>query len=214
MIKALSFAARYLKYLIKSKHNKGHGIHSPFLYNFTREVIFSKREKCNFKEIEIIIKELKNDKSLIQINDYGAGSRIFRDKNRRISNIAKVTSTKKKYGKLLYRMIEYFDMKNILELGTSLGIGTMYLAYSKNAKVYTVEGDPSIYQRAKNTFQQIGLINIKSINDKFEHALPGLLNEIPCLDMVYFDGNHKLEPTLNYFEQCLTKITNNIFISI
>ncbi len=213
MIKVITFAARYFRYFIKSKYYKGHGIHSPFLYEFSRGVIFSKKSNPCFKEIGIIIKKLKTDKSLIQINDYGAGSRILKNKSRRISSIAKISSTKKKYGKLLYRMVEYFDMKNILELGTSLGIGTMYLAYSQKASVYTIEGDKATYKKAKNTFKQTKLSNISSINGIFKDVLPKTLNQIEKLDLVYFDGNHKMKPTLNYFEQCLTKISNNsIFV--
>ncbi|RLD70379.1 MAG: SAM-dependent methyltransferase [Bacteroidetes bacterium] len=209
MIKIITFAVRYFRYLIKSKHYKGHGIHSPFLYQFTREVIFSNQDNPHFSKIESIRKELENDKTLIQINDYGAGSRVFKNRKRRISDIAKVSSTNKKYGKMLYRMVEYFDVKNILELGTSLGIGTMYLAYSQKAKVCTIEGDLSIYEKAKSIFEQAELSNITSIKGEFSSKLPEVLNKVHELDLVYFDGNHKMQATLNYFEQCLTKITNH-----
>ncbi|MEN8118904.1 MAG: class I SAM-dependent methyltransferase [Bacteroidota bacterium] len=213
MIKQLTFAARYFKYLIKSRYYKGHGIHSPFLYNFTQEVIFSNKKNPRLKEISSIIKKHKKDRSRIQMGDYGAGSQVFKSRERSIRNIAKVSSTQEKYGNLLFRMVDYFDLKNILELGTSLGIGTMYMAYSQKANVYTIEGDSSVYKKAKRTFEQAGLTNVVFINDLFDQALPKVLNEIPGLDLVYFDGNHKMEPTLNYFEQCLTKKTNDsVFI--
>ncbi len=209
MIKQLAFAVRYFKYLLKSRHYKGHGIHSPFLYDFTQEVIFSNKKNSLFKEIRTVFKEYKKDQNIIQIDDYGAGSRVFKNRRRSVSNIAKTSSTQKKYGNLLFRMVEYFNIKYVLELGTSLGIGTMYLASSGKANVWTIEGDQSIYKKAKNTFEQAGLANIKSINALFDHALPKLLNKIPGLDLVYFDGHHKLEPTLSYFEQCLNQITND-----
>lgn len=213
MINVIAFAIRYFTYLIRSKHYKGHGVHSPFLYKFTREVIFSNKNNPHFNEIDLIVNELKRNKSLIRITDYGAGSRVFNTSKRRIGDIAKVSSTNKKYGKLLYRIVEYFDIKNILEIGTSLGVGTLYLAYPKKANVYTIEGDLSIYENAKNTFKRSGLSNIYPVNGVFDKILPDLLNKLSNVDLVYFDGNHKMEPTLNYFEQCLPKITNNtIFI--
>lgn len=213
MIKQLAFTARYFKYLIKSRHYKGHGIHSPFLYKFSQKVVFSNKKNPFFTEIEAIIKELKNDRTQIQMNDYGAGSKVFKGEKRRIRDIARISSTKNKYGKLLLRMVEHFDMKYVLELGTSLGIGTLYMATSGKANVWTIEGDQSMYKKAKKTFEQASLTNVVFINDLFDLALPKVLNEMPGLDLVYFDGHHKMEPTLNYFEQCLTKTTNDsIFV--
>ncbi len=213
MIKKIAFTKRYLKYLINSKHYKGHGIHSPFIFDFTQNVIFSNKNHALFDKILTIAADFEKDNKQIQISDSGAGSRVFKGNKRRIKDIAKVSSTRIKYGKLLFRMVEYLHFENILELGTSLGVGTLYLASAKKANVFTIEGDKAIYKIAKNTFEQAGLTNINSINSLFDKSLPEVLSKMPSIDLVYFDGNHKLEPTLKYFEQCLANINNNsIFV--
>jgi len=209
----VSFTFRYLNYFIKSKHYGGHGIHSPFIYNFSQKVIFSKKKHPFFKDIDQIRKSYKHNNKLIPISDYGAGSRISKNNYRQIKNIAKTASTQKKYGELISRMITYLELKNILELGTSLGIGTLYLSSPLKTRVCTIEGDPEIYKQAKTTFKQLKADNITAINKLFDKALPLCLNEMPSLDLVYFDGNHQKQATLDYFEQCLTKISNHsVFI--
>ena len=213
MLKQIAFLLRYLRYLIKSRHYNGHGIHSPFIYKFSREVLFSKSKIHKFKSIELIVDNLKKNEELIYIEDYGAGSRIFKTNKRRVKDIAKVSSTKKKYGELLYRLVEYFGIKNIIELGTSLGVGTMYLALSGKSKIYTIEGDLQTYKKAKESFINLGLDNVTSVHGLFDNVLKDILKETQNLDLVYFDGNHQMQATIDYFELCLTKISNNsIFI--
>jgi len=205
----VSFTFRYLNYFIKSKHYGGHGIHSPFIYDFSRKVIFSKKTYPFFKDIDQIRKSYKHNNKLISISDYGAGSRISKGNYRQIKDIIKTVSTQKKYGELISRMIAYLELENILELGTSLGIGTLYLSFPQKTKVRTIEGDPEIYKQAKTTFEQLETNNITAINNLFDKALPLCLDKLPNIDLVYFDGNHKKQATLDYFEQCLTKISNH-----
>ena len=90
--------------------------------------------------------------------------------------------------------------RNILELGTNLGLGTLYLANSEHCKrVVTIEGCPTLSQMAKNGFKQLGISNITIINDRFEPALPKALADMPSLDMLFIDGNHSYQPTIDYF---------------
>jgi len=211
--KAIEFAKGYLKYLIKSKHYKGHGIHSPFLYDFLMKVVFSNKKGPLIKQVNTAFKEYRNNKTYIDVEDYGAGSQIYTGNRRKIKDIVKSSSTKKKYGKLLFRLVDYYSPQNILEIGTSLGVGTLYLAISGKANIYTIEGDKSIHSHANNLFKRLNLTNVKSINAQFDTVLPGLLNKIDGLGLVFFDGNHRLEPTLRYFELCLEKIdANSIFV--
>ena len=150
----------------------------------------------------------------ITIEDYGAGSRVNNSNTRKIKDIAKNTLKSPKYGQLLFRLVNRFKPATILELGTSLGISTLYLAASsKKIKVTTVEGCPNTAKVAQINFDKIGFKNIELINDTFDHFLPKHLPKINVLDFVFFDGNHQKEATINYFNLCVEKTHNNtVFI--
>ena len=213
MYDKFQFILGWIKYFIGSKHYYGHGIHSPFIYQFSRSILFNNKKNKLYKNIHAVRKKYKNNKTLIFINDFGAGSRINNSKVRKISKIVRSSSTKEKYGKILFRIIEHYNVKTAIEIGTSLGIGTLYMAISQKAQVHTIEGDKSLYKIAKATFTDLKLNNITTYNGLFNKVLPDILKKINQPDLVYFDGNHTREATLFYFNICLKKIHNEtIFI--
>ena len=92
----------------------------------------------------------------------------------------------------------------MLEMGTSLGISTMYQASaSLNAKFISLEGDPKIANLAKYHLEEMKIKNVKVIEGQFDETMIGALNDLKKLDYVFIDGNHRLEPTLKYFDNCL-----------
>jgi predicted O-methyltransferase YrrM len=133
---------------------------------------------------------------------------------KKISDIAKYSLKPKKQARLLASVIEYFEVKNVLELGTSLGITTSYFALSKNKpKVITLEGCPEISNIAKNTFDNLNIKNIELITGEFGNTLHEALNLLKKVDFVFFDGNHNYKSTLQYYKQCLNfKHNNTIFV--
>jgi predicted O-methyltransferase YrrM len=138
----------------------------------------------------------------------GAGSVKGLKKSRKVKEIAQNSAKSAKYAQLLFRIVNHFQPKTILELGTSLGISTSYLAsVNSESAVFTIEGSKEIAEIARNNFHELELTNIRSISGNFDSELPLMLERIETLDFVFFDGNHRKEPTLNYFEQCLKKAT-------
>lgn len=199
-----------IKYFLFSKHKKGHGVHSPFLFNLITQVFNNSSEKLDCNKIELIKNELIKSENSIQVKDYGAGSKIFKSNIRKVSEIAKYTSVEKKYGRLLYRLAEYFQPETILELGTSLGISGSYLAMGNNkAKMVTIEGCNETARIAQKNFQLLNINNIILINGTFEEVLPLALFDLKSLGIVLFDGNHTLKATVNYFNQCVKCSNNN-----
>ncbi len=210
----IRFIIRYLKYKFTSKHKHGHGIHSPFVYNLLRNVIEGKVKSENYKKIEAIRKSLLKNHNVIKINDLGAGSRVSKSNVRKISEIAQSALTRKKYARLLYRLVNYFEPPKILELGTSLGISTLYLSHaSENSQIISIEGSHEIAKIAQNNFELLGCKNIELLIGNFDEVLPKALEKLGGLDFVFFDGNHQKEPTLRYFNACLEfKNNDSIFV--
>lgn len=202
----------YFRYLKKAKG--AHGVHSPFVFDLMRQVFDTKDRFYAFEAIELIRKQLILDNRKIEINDLGAGSKKGNNKTKTISKIVKSASKPPKYGQLLFRLANYSQVTNALEIGTSLGISTAYLAKArKTAEITTLEGDSNIARIAEENFKKLKLNNVTLIKGNFDNTLPLFLKDKKKLDFVFFDGNHTQKSTLNYFNQCLSKTHNNtIFV--
>jgi len=207
----LKFILAYIKYYLTSETR--FSIHSPFLFELLSEVFENPQDYIDYSRVESLKKELLKDDSKIQMLDLGAGSLTNKGNEKSIKQIAKNSSKPAKYGRLLYRLSAYFKPKAILELGTSLGLSSAYMGLgSPSTEIITVEGCPEIASLAKENFAKLGLSNISVISGNFDHELPGILNSVSDLELVFIDGNHRKEPTINYFKQCLSVAVNDTVI--
>ncbi len=192
---------------MKSKNGKGHGIHSPFVFDLVTSVLNDKGSYYCYEPVETLRKEMLNCEDWVEVADLGAGSRKGTTRRRKVSEIAATALKPPKYGQLLFRLANYFNSRTILELGTSLGITTCYLAKGgQNPQVYTLEGVPGIAEKAKQNFSRMGCHNISLWEGNFDETLSGLLLQTDTIDLAYIDGNHRYEPTLRYFEQIFTHL--------
>ena len=214
MYSSYQLAFKYLNHFLSASNGKGHGIHSPFVFDFIKNVLNDKENHADFQKVENIRKELLKDGTLLTIEDYGAGSSSFSSSRRSVSSIARHAIKSKKYGQLLYRIVKYYRPKIIVELGTSLGVTTSYLSLAaRQADVITLEGATEIARLARAKFETLGLKNIKLVEGNFDYTLPAVLHALPSVDLAFVDGNHRCDPTLNYFDWLLPKATNDsIFI--
>ena len=214
MYSAFELAKKYIKYYRQAASSKGHGVHSPFVFDFIKFVKNGKQKSYCFQSIEAIRQKMLNDNTEIEVADFGAGSTVLKTNKRIVSKMAASSLKPKKFAQLLFRLVNYYQPKNIVELGTSFGITTAYLACAnKNSKVYTLEGSPAIAEKARQNFTNLSSDNIELIEGDFAKTLPDLLEKIKHVDLVFVDGNHRKLPTLQYFEQLLPYATNeSIFI--
>lgn len=193
-------ALKYLRYYITASNGKGHGIHSPFVFELVTKVLNDKTFYNDYHNIELERKKLLNNFSVVEVEDFGAGSVKGFTKQRSIKQIASSSLKPEKYAQLLYRLVKYFQPKEILELGTSLGITASYLAAANpSASVTTMEGSSAIAAIARQTFETLQRKNIQLITGNFDETL----SIVVCkqFDFIFIDGNHRKEPVLRYFEQ-------------
>jgi len=197
----------YFLFLLNSTKNQG--VFPPFIVAIIHGCFKKKTPVCQYKQHLEFRSRLLANNDLISVTDFGAGSKVFKDNLRPINKIAKYAGLSKKRANLLINLVHYLKPNTILEIGTSVGLGTaaMHLGNSK-AKILTLEGCPNTLSIAKKQFDHFAFNNIETIIGEFDsslHALP--INS--TLDFVYFDGNHQKEATLKYFEFCLQHINNN-----
>lgn len=195
----------YLKYLFLAKNE--HSLHSPFLFEFYLKVLKGHTSENDCLAIEILRDNLLSDEREIEITDLGAGSKFKQSNRRKIKDIAKNAQKSTRLAQLFYRIIKYYNYQNILDLGTSLGITTAYLAKaSPNGKVYTFEGCPSTVLIAKENLGKLDIRNVEIIKGNLNNTLQQQLDKMATIDFVFFDANHRYEPTIDYFERCLGKV--------
>ena len=195
-----SLAVKYLNYILFSRHSRGHGIHSPFVFNLVSRVFRNKVNPAIRFKVGQIRKKMILDTRSILVNDLGSRSGSLKTNLRKVSDIARKSPVPWKYGKLLANMAVEFGTPSIIELGTSLGISTMYMAAScPDAKILTIEGCQSTAEIARQNFTDAALSNISILEGQFEEILPGLLTSVVSPGLVFIDGNHRKEPVINYF---------------
>ena len=122
MYSPFQLGIRYVKYFLSASNAKGHGIHSPFVFSFITKVLNDDRQFYAFEEIENMRNLLFINQQKISIEDFGAGSRIYKNSERRIGEIAKSSLKPKKFGQLLFRIVNQYAPKSILELKIAINL--------------------------------------------------------------------------------------------
>lgn len=213
MYNKFQLALKYLKYYTTAANGKGHGTHSPFVFDFITNVLNDKRAFYAFSSIEYTREQLLHSDDVVEVQDFGAGSTLMKQKSRKISDIARWSLKPKKYAQLLFRMVNYYQPASIVELGTSLGITTAYMAAANhNAAVYTFEGADAVANYAEAYFNKSGLRNIKLVKGNFDETFLPALQKIKTVDLAFIDGNHRKEPTVRYFNQLLPFLHNKSIV--
>ncbi|PHQ27996.1 O-methyltransferase [Leeuwenhoekiella nanhaiensis] len=195
----------YLKFLRKATNQ--HGVHSPFVYAFVTQCLYDRKSKDYYQKLKQYRRDLLSTSEVIEVTDFGAGSRVFKSNTRAVKDIAKHAGATLKRMKLLYRVVSYFKPKTILELGTSLGLATSALALPKNGKVTSLEGCLQTADVARKALSTGKIDAVEILTGDFAETIKHQKNR--NFDLIYFDGNHSKEATLAYFEALLPTAHND-----
>jgi predicted O-methyltransferase YrrM len=203
---SFQLAKKFFNYHINASNSKGHGMHSPFVFDFILNVLNNKSNYQPPIEIEQLRKKLLLDKRIIEIQEMGAGSRTDPSGQRPVKQIARSALKSKRLAQVLFRLAKHYRPQTIVELGTSLGLTTAYFSKAiPHSSIITIEGDESVASIANENFQKLDCNNIQLLQGNFDHVLPPVINQLPSIDLAYIDGNHRYQPTINYFHQFLSK---------
>ncbi|WBL23175.1 O-methyltransferase [Zunongwangia sp. HRR-M8] len=200
----------YIKFLLASQNQ--HGLHSPFVYDLVTNCFYDKNKYPEYQQIKKYKVDLLKNTSEIEVTDFGAGSRVFKSNKRKVSDIAKVAGITTKKAEFLFRITQYLQLKNCLELGTSLGIASAAIASAEKSSLTTIEGCPKTANIAQQQLKKFGFKNIELKIGEFQHYVSDFSNS-QKFDLIYFDGNHQKTATLQYFKALLpTAHNDSVFI--
>lgn len=207
----------YLRHRLTSWNTSGEGIHSPSLFYMVRMLFYCNSRYYCWSEIENIRQQMFRSDNTIFVRDFGTGE----DGVRRVADIARTSLERPQLGQLLFRLLVYMGQQNarplaILELGTSLGITTSYLAMAnRENQVVTMEGSSEIARIARGNWEQLRVKNVTlvegNIDDTLTRALDTLFNRAHtrCIDLAYVDANHTYEATCRYASLLLPLLAEN-----
>jgi predicted O-methyltransferase YrrM len=198
------FTRDYLKHHFTAKNR--HGVHSPFVYELIDSVIYDFSVKGDYLPIEQIRQQLLQSKAKVTVVDLGAGSHINKDRVKEVRKIAKNALKSPKMAQLIYRLVAHLQPKKLIELGTCLGVTSLYLHKANpSAQLTTIEGCQEIADVAAKNFEVSDTENIKLLVGNFDTVLPEILEKEQQIDFIFIDGNHTEEATLRYFDWILPK---------
>ena len=194
-----------ISYLLRSKENEN----LPDIFNeFILDSMFQMSSYIDCCEYRL---NMLADNTMLNVKDFGTGN----SGQRKVKDIARRSSTDVRYGGVMQKIIDAFKVESILELGTSVGIGTMFLARTNTkAEVTTVEGCPETCEFAKSEFAKRKITNVNFVNDDFDHLFANNVLKDQHFDLAFIDGNHTSEATIRYFDNIIKRYSNKKSIII
>lgn len=203
----------WLRHQLTAWNTGGEGIHSPYLFEWVRMVMADKNSYYIWGEIERVREKMLQDERVLRFVDFGSGAKEKGEvRERRVRDIAKNSLASRKYAQMLSRLVNWLGEKYegkeglvIVELGTSLGITTAYLAtMDRRNKVLTFEGCEAVAEVAKENWKELNISNIECVVGEIdERALDERLEHV---DMAFIDANHTYEYTCRYFDVLAEKV--------
>ena len=198
----------YLKFLWYSKNE--HAVHSPFVFSLITKCFYDYKNKPQYSILKKYRQSLLANSNSIEVTDFGAGSKVFKSNCRSIAQIAKTAGISERRAQLLFRITHYFQPQLVLEIGTSLGLATAAMTLrNKETVTITVEGCPETAKIAQNQFREFDWKGINSVVSEFNLYLESIADTDIHFDLIYFDGNHSKQATLDYFDKLVPTTTND-----
>lgn len=187
-------------------------MHSPTLFYLVRMILYDDNAYYAYTRIEQQRAALLRSTDTVQQVDYGTGSDVRQTGTpiatlRRVADIARTHLETPKIAQLLYRLVNYLGSTEqrpltIVELGTSLGVTTAYLASpSPRNTVQTYDGATEVQDIAVQVWRNLKLTNIEPVSGNIDDTLP---KHCPKrIDLAFIDANHTYDATLRYFRQLM-----------
>ena len=197
-------------------------LHSPFVFDLFQTAIKKQKNISKYILIENCRTNLLKNEEIVSYYDLGAGSNLLSKETKKIvKNIAKAHLKPARIAQIIHQIILKYKFKNVIELGTSLGITASYIAlaikenYSFNETNFTtIEGIHDIRNVALKQFEELELSKyVNAVEGNFNEKLDDVLNNYKNLDVFFVDGNHTYEATMEYFQKALPLAHNDsVFI--
>lgn len=216
---------KYLKYRLAARGRRGRGIHSPLVYDLIRKVIVNEeRWKVPGRVVEVH-RALLKDRTRLAFEEFGAGSRVASTESggdsrddftgsdagsgitsvasRSIRSLTRRSSVNRRFGRFLFRLVRWFRPDELIELGTGIGVSTLYLSAAFDRQMESVEASPQKHAFSKVLFEQYGIKNVKTHCGTFMQCFEDVVPDPDARSMVFLDGDHRYGATMELVERLI-----------
>lgn len=163
-------------------------------------------------ELEQIRASLLSNDNLIKIIDLGAGSSYSNSDHKKISVVAKEQLSNSYQLQVISRLISYTKSEHCIELGSSLGLSSLYMAKSTSGKVSSFEGNKAFIDLINYQKKLLNVKNLDLIEGNFDDTLDMYLNSNDLIDFAFIDGNHRKQATIEYYNKIKEKCTEDAIL--
>ena len=185
---------------------------SPFVFSIYSDLIgFLTQNKSGDQITESYRQTLLNDRSEIEVNDLGAGSKKVPKPLRSIADITRYSTSGVKFCLLYQYFCSLTPAENVIELGTCVGISTRYLRKATRGKLFTYEGSDAIQKIA---MREPYPDRTEFVLGSIKNTLPISLGRIPLVDFALIDANHTYSGTMFAFESILSKAHSKSILAV
>ncbi len=206
-------AAGYIRYQLLARHKRGHGIHSPAVYDFISRVVGDRNSYPEYRMIREALNNLYRNNSMVDVGMLTAPSQVFSDTTRRVARMARVAGIPDRYGRLLFRIARYCQAARMVEFGTCLGQSALYLSYGyREGTVVTVESSGNLTRFAGQFLKDSGCCNVDVITSTFSEFMSGREEEEDAPGLVFLDGDHRYAATLEYYRFFRSRMDQGVIV--
>jgi len=210
-LKSNSFRKNILLYR-KLRYRKGHGVHSPFVYNLISKVINERGCFYCQDEIEHTRKKAFCLKQAVRLRRKKNPEK-FRDVA--IGEVIKKEAVTPRTGALLLRLTNYFKPETILQIGGAADMSALYLSsYSTDLKCVVVEKSPEMASVARLVLELHNHHAVDLRTGDYEEVLPSVLAELPQPDFVFLNLVKDTKENEYVFNQCLRRLHNEAVLVV
>ena len=196
--------SEWLGYFFRSKHRKGFGVHSPFVFYLVTKVIEERLPYYKYELVEKVRAALLRTKKQLQVKNAEGNLQL-----RHISDEVKDNSLIPSYGQVLFRWVKHSKAKYLLELKASFGLSSMYMAASDSkSKLWTIEeGDTAKF--AELSYKHADFHNIHLEEGVAQDALERVLRKMERVDFLFFNPDMRFVDFAaleSMYEKCVAKM--------
>ncbi len=200
----------YLRYWLIQEDQ--YALQSPSVYRiYTGLLQFMEQHKNADLDLEMLRKELLQDEEILQIEDFGAGSKKLKSAHRKTADITKYSTSGRKFSQVYQYFCLLSPSMHVLELGTCTGINSRYLSRVTKGSFYSFEGSAALWRKAQESKIEN---NSHYILGKIEDKLPDVLEKIKTVDFALVDATHTFKGTKQYFDLLLPCLKETSILAI
>jgi len=199
----------YWNYLLHAQNNAY--IHSPFVFDFYQNVVLG--GQILDQDIISYKTYLASNNTKLHLNTIGAKKGNTAKYSRSVASHFQLTKTSKKEGALLFRIVSHYAIQNAIELGTSLGVSSLYIAKgNSHIKLKTIDFNTDTSEVLDQFLKNRSIQNIEIIIGTFEEQVARVAEQIKPIQLAYIDGDHSYEATIKNLDTISAHLDKTFFI--